>query len=235
MTPVQSSALPLYQQISELLLRDIAAGRLRDGARLQPERDLARTLGIAVGTLRRALADLERRGIVERVQGSGNYVRAAALPDSIYRLFRLELLDGGGLPTAEVLEVRRMEKPAGLPPFGTSPEAHRIRRLRRLSGVPAALEEIWLDASYAPALRREELSDSLYLHYRKRLGLLIQSAVDMVGVDAVPDWAPAEFGQPPGTPVGHIVRVSLAQDNSRAEVSQTWFDHSRARYMSRLA
>ena len=36
-----STALPLYVQISELLIRDIAAGRLIDGERLPPERDMA--------------------------------------------------------------------------------------------------------------------------------------------------------------------------------------------------
>ncbi|MEC9403613.1 MAG: GntR family transcriptional regulator, partial [Pseudomonadota bacterium] len=35
-----STALPLYVQISELLIRDIAAGRLIDGERLPPERDM---------------------------------------------------------------------------------------------------------------------------------------------------------------------------------------------------
>ena len=34
----EPGALPLYQQISELLIRDIAAGRLIDGEKLKPER-----------------------------------------------------------------------------------------------------------------------------------------------------------------------------------------------------
>lgn len=35
------SALPKHMQISEVLIRDITAGRLAEGARLPPERDLA--------------------------------------------------------------------------------------------------------------------------------------------------------------------------------------------------
>jgi GntR family transcriptional regulator len=236
MSVLQANALPLYQQISELLLRDIAAGRLSDGARLPPERDLAQTLGIAVGTLRRALADLEGKGIIARVQGSGNYVRAAALPASIYALFRLELADGGGgLPTAEVLDVVRLPKPADLPAFGSGAQAHRIRRLRRLSGVAAAVEEIWLDAAYAAELRREDLLESLYLYYRTALGLWIQRAEDRVGVAPAPDWVPAAFPARPGTALGYIERISFAQDNARAEVSRTWFDPARVRYVARLS
>ena len=41
-----------------MLIRDIAAGRLSEGERLPPEREMAAELGIAVGTLRQALADL---------------------------------------------------------------------------------------------------------------------------------------------------------------------------------
>ncbi|MEO0693767.1 MAG: GntR family transcriptional regulator, partial [Pseudomonadota bacterium] len=66
-------ALPIYVQIAELLTRDIVAGRLIDGERLPPERDMAAELGVSVGTLRKALAVMSNKGLVERVQGSGNY------------------------------------------------------------------------------------------------------------------------------------------------------------------
>ena len=229
-----SGSLPIYLQIAELLVREIAAGRLLDGQKLAPERDMAGELKIAVGTLRKALAELQRRGLLQRVQGSGNYIRAASDPQSVYALFRLELIDGGGLPTAEVLEVERLEKPATLPKFGSSPEGHRIRRVRRLSGRVAALEEVWLDGSYADAITAEDLSESLYLYYRKRLGLSIVMAEDRIGLDAVPDWAPSVFGQKPGSPIAHVLRISQAQDGMAAEVSRTWFDHDVARYVSRL-
>ena len=227
-------SLPIYLQITELLVRDIAAGRLVDGEKLAPERDMANQLGIAVGTLRKALAELQTRGLLERVQGSGNYIRAISDPKSVYAMFRLELIQGGGLPTAEVIDVMRLNKPKDLPKFGFSPEGHRIRRIRRLSGHVAALEEIWLDGSYAPKVVEEDLSESLYLFYRTRLNLWIVRAEDRIDLDTVPDWAPPEFGQKPGAPIAHVLRVSQAQDGATAEVSRTWFDHAVARYVSRL-
>lgn len=227
-------SLPIYVQITELLVRDIAAGRLIDGEKLRPERDMAEELGIAVGTLRKALAELQNRGLLERIQGSGNYVRAISDPKSVYAMFRLELLGGGGLPTAEILSIDRLPKPDGLPTFGTSEEAHRIRRLRRLSGRPAALEEIWLDGSYVESIDPEAVSESLYLFYRTKLSLWIARAEDQIGLDMVPDWAPASFGQKPGAPTTHIQRISQDQEGARAEVSRTWLDHTVARYVSRL-
>lgn len=227
-------SLPIYVQITELLVRDIAAGRLIDGEKLPPERDMAEELGIAVGTLRKALAELQNRGLLERIQGSGNYIRAISDPQSVYAMFRLELLGGGGLPTAEILAIDRLEKPSELPAFGRSNEAHRIRRLRRLSGRPAALEEIWLDGSYVERIDPEAVSESLYLFYRTKLSLWIARAEDQIGLDFVPDWAPAAFGQAAGAPTVHIQRISQDQEGFRAEVSRTWLDHTIARYVSRL-
>ena len=44
----------------------------------------------------------------------------------------------------------------------------------------------------------EDLSDSLYLYYRKALGIWIVRAEDRVGVGEVPAWAPPEFGPAAG-------------------------------------
>ncbi|MBD3763238.1 MAG: GntR family transcriptional regulator [Rhodobacterales bacterium] len=227
-------SLPLYQQIAELLIRDIAAGRLIDGERLPPEREMAASLGIAVGTLRQALKSLAEKGLLDRVQGSGNYVRAKADAASVYTLFRLERVQGGGLPTARVLSVDRCPRDPRLPAFGDHPEGHRIRRLRFLSGQVAAVEEIWLDAARIDRLSAADLLESLYLFYRQRLGIWIARAEDRIGQGPLPDWAPGEFPHPPGTPLPLITRVSWAQDGKSVEASFTWFDPETVRYVARL-
>ena len=119
--------LPLYLQISELITREIAAGHWHAGERLPAESDLAIHLNVAVGTLRKALSELQTRGLLERRQGSGTYVRSkidkyggdfAASHKSIYEFFRLELLAGGGLPTALILDVQCVNTPEHVPHFG---------------------------------------------------------------------------------------------------------------------
>ncbi|WP_434620052.1 GntR family transcriptional regulator [Tabrizicola sp. M-4] len=227
-------SLPLYQQIAELLIRDIAAGRLIDGEKLPPERDMAASMGIAVGTLRQALKSLTEKGLLDRVQGSGNYVRAKADAASVYALFRLELVAGGGLPTARVLSVDRCDKDPALPQFGSHPQGHRIRRLRFLSGQVAAVEEIWLDAAHVDRLGPGDLLESLYLYYRQRLGLWIARAEDSIGQGPLPGWAPPEFPHAPGTPLPLITRVSWAQDGRSVEASFTWYDPATVRYVARL-
>lgn len=226
------TALPKYVQITEMLIRDIAAGRLADGARLPPEREMADGLGTAVGTLRKALDALVEKGLLERRQGSGNYVRARVDVPSIYRFLRLERVQGGGLPTAEVLSIDQLAAPQEA--RFRSPNGFRFRRLRFMDGVPAAMEEIWLDGAVAETIDAEAVSESLYLYYSEALGLVITGAEDRVNVAPAPGWTDPRFGLKPGEVAGYIERTGRAHTGERVEFSRTWFDPREINYVSRL-
>ena len=232
-----TGALPKHVEIAEALMRRVAAGLLPDGTRLPPERQMAHEWGVAVGTLRKSLAKLEEEGLLERIQGSGNYIRQKDGAQSLYRLFRLELVSGGGLPTAQILDVARSEKPHPAIDFGHGDSAHRIRRLRRLDGHPVAVEEIWFDGAQAESLTAADLSDSLYHTYATRFGLEITRIEDRVSIGTLPDWA---AGMPitPGTMTGFIERWSWARgitapEAAPVEYSRTWFDAGRAMFVAR--
>ena len=227
-------ALPIYIQIAELITREISAGHLAEGERLPTEREMAKEYGVAVGTLRKALAKLTEQGFLERRQGSGNYVCKSENSASIYAFFRLELRGGGGLPTAKLLDVQTLKKPDDLPEFGDSPIGHRFRRLRFLDNTPAALEEIWLDGSVAGRISAEDVSQSLYHFYKETLGLWITRAEDWVGVAPVPDWRVDQFPIPPGITVGFAERFGWSQAKTPIEYSRSWFDPDKVRYVARL-
>jgi len=240
--PLASNKLPLHIELSEMLAREIQAGILLDGMRLPPERALAEELGVAVGTLRKALLDLSDKGLVERVHGSGNYVRSSSTDSSaknktVYEFFRLELIAGGGLPTAEVLSVNKVKKTLEVGDIGDDAYAYRIRRLRRLNDTDAAIEEIWIDAGKLSNLSKEQLHDSLYLFYKEKLGFWISRVEDGVSAYKPPNWKPDNFGASTtngSTIWGYIERSSFDQNNRRVEFSKTWFDPASTRFMSRL-
>ena len=227
-------ALPKAIQVSEMLIREIAAGRYPDGTRLPTEREMAQSLGIAVGTLRRSLSILEDQGMLRRVQGSGNYVRAQAEVESVYEFFRLELLQGGGLPTAEVIDVQRLKKAPFVPLIGPGTLAHRIRRLRYLDGIPVEAEEIWLDGRFTKWIKQDELSDSLYYYYKEKLGIVIGAVTDTIGVSIVPNWTPDAFGLAPGEACGLVERMGYDLGGETVEYSRNWFNQDVCRYTNRL-
>ena len=67
---------PIYERIVEALERDVAAGRLDQGARLPPHRDLAYKLGVGTGTVTRAYVEAERRGLIVAHVGRGSFVKS---------------------------------------------------------------------------------------------------------------------------------------------------------------
>ena len=68
-------AEPKYQALVAALQSDVESGRLPEGSRLPPQRELASHLGLAIGTVSRAYALAERRGIVSGEVGRGTFVR----------------------------------------------------------------------------------------------------------------------------------------------------------------
>ena len=60
--------------IVRILRREINSGALETGSRLPPGRELAKTYGVARGTLREALKQLAKEDLVEIRPGSGTYV-----------------------------------------------------------------------------------------------------------------------------------------------------------------
>src|SRR5262249_20578098 len=64
----------LYRQIADQIRALIRSGEFGAGARLPPERDLARQLGVSRPSVREALIALEVEGLVEVRIGSGIYV-----------------------------------------------------------------------------------------------------------------------------------------------------------------
>jgi DNA-binding GntR family transcriptional regulator len=234
---IPAKPLPVYRQIAELLVRQIKAGYWQQGERLPTEADLAQSLNVAVGTLRKALALLEQQAVLERIQGSGTYVRKTDGTQQIYELFRLELKTGPGLPTAHILEVQRGTPPQDAPAFeqGADRVKWRVRRLRFLNQIPVALEEMWFAAPAAHKLQAQELGDSMYLFYQQRFGVWVSRVEDRIGVAPVPDWALSPFGMAQGAPAGFIQRVSWTPGNAVVEYSQTWFDPAVCRYSSRLS
>lgn len=68
------SGIPIYSQIVDEMTMRIASGIYEPGEKLQSVRDLAMDAGVNPNTMQRALAELERRGLVYSERTSGRFV-----------------------------------------------------------------------------------------------------------------------------------------------------------------
>lgn len=65
---------PIYQQLVEILTEQIVSGQLAAGDKVPAVRELAAQAGVNPNTMQRALADLEREGLMYTNRTSGRYV-----------------------------------------------------------------------------------------------------------------------------------------------------------------
>ena len=79
LNPAQS--IPLYLQIATALSAKISDFSIPVGAKLPPERELSRLLGVSRTTAINAYSLLEERGLVSTKIGSGTFVSAGSTPN----------------------------------------------------------------------------------------------------------------------------------------------------------
>lgn len=65
---------PIFLQLVEKMMDDIFAGKNKAGAQLPSVRDLAIMAGVNPNTMQKALAELERTGLVYSKRTSGRFV-----------------------------------------------------------------------------------------------------------------------------------------------------------------
>ncbi|HBO42435.1 MAG TPA: hypothetical protein DD670_00545 [Planctomycetaceae bacterium] len=68
---------PKYERLRSFIADEVQNGHLRVGTALPSEQQLAEMLQIARTTVRQALAELEREGVVQRKHGAGTFVNEA--------------------------------------------------------------------------------------------------------------------------------------------------------------
>ena len=69
-----ATGVPFYRQIVDQIAQLIRSGQLAEGSQLPSVRDLAGQLLVSLITTRRAYADLEAAGLIQRRQGYGTFV-----------------------------------------------------------------------------------------------------------------------------------------------------------------
>lgn len=74
-----SKRLPKYIILKNELLSWIASGKLSPGSQVPSEHEIAEQFSLSRQTVRQAFSELERQGLLERVQGKGTFVRHAAV------------------------------------------------------------------------------------------------------------------------------------------------------------
>lgn len=154
------SPTPLYYQLAEKLTERIRSGEFPPGSRIPSENQLSADFAIGRPTVRQAIEQLARRGLLTKRRGSGTFVCESQREVSLFSL------DGTGaafrdkglaLETSLLAPVRleTISDDPGNPFDGDS--AFFIYRLVLVEGAPVLLEDIFLHRSLFAGIERINL------------------------------------------------------------------------------
>lgn len=161
----RGSPLPLWAQIESNLRRRLAAGEFDDV--FPTEAELTAEFDVSRQTVRQAIGQMVRDGLVERRRGRGTVVTGGTLEQPLRTLYSLaRSIEATGLEErSEVLalELRRDEDAAAELGRSGRDQLVYLERLRFAGGEPLALDRSWLPAERTRALLRADLQHgSLY-------------------------------------------------------------------------
>jgi DNA-binding transcriptional regulator YhcF (GntR family) len=170
----------------------IRAGTLQPGDRVPPERELAKQLDVARGTITKAYEELARSGVLDVTQGRGSFVssrqdvipsgrkeRAIELINAMLGevgALRFSLREIKSMVDLAILERETRQELFHLAAIDCSPEALSIfcRQLKFLSWIPITtilLDELVADPNPEKRLAEFDLVITTVMHYSEVLGM----------------------------------------------------------------
>ncbi|MCI1985033.1 MAG: GntR family transcriptional regulator [Lactobacillus sp.] len=220
-------AAPIYAQIADTIKKKIAMKEWRAGHRLPSEEDLVQTLGVARGTVRKAISTLVEDGTLERIQGKGTYVAE----DKISYPFAQELTsyaesmkDKGLDYSTQVLkcEVEQptsmIQKRLDVPASG---KVLRLERLRTVDGVPAILLYNWVNLLRCPGLEQVDFTQhSLFEAIEQIVGVKIKYGIRNFSARKLTEEQAELMAVNIGDPILNISQVTYNDQEQPIEYSE---------------
>jgi GntR family transcriptional regulator len=204
-----------------MLIQRIAAGAWKPGAAIPNEIELSRELGISVGTVRKALDEMENERLISRRQGRGTFVIDQTSNENAVRFSNIRDPSGRRIAgevescsvaadTASDAESSRLQLRTGDPIF-------HIHRVRTHEGAVLMVEDVTVPQSRFPGLPQEgDVSPSIVV-LAHRYGVLLGRAEEKVGVVGAKGGVAKALKVPDGTPLMTLDSVIYAIDGRPIE------------------
>ncbi|MBD7996220.1 GntR family transcriptional regulator [Arthrobacter sp. Sa2CUA1] len=212
LTVDKTSPVPLYHQVAQGLEEVIRSGQLPPGTKLDNEIDLANSLNLSRPTMRKAMDQLVRAGLVVRKRGVGTQVIGPQVRRSLeLTSLHEDLRSSGGTPSTDVLDfdvVPADEETALLLGLQAGDSVYHLVRLRCADGGPLALMENWIPQPLCRLSRGELVEEGLYSLMRGQ-GINFQLAHQRVGAVAANPFQAAHLGVAPGAPLVSMHRTAM--------------------------
>ncbi len=175
------NGIPLYIQLKNELLKEIRAN-YKPGSMIPSEGKIEKLYGVSRITVRKAIEQLEREGILDKKQGRGTFVKEKKIlydANSIGSLTQRLHKQNHHLSTKNI-EFEIIKSKHYVKDLLECEELLCIRRFRLLDDEPFALMLNYIDAKKAPDLQKKFDIESLYTFYKEEYGIEFYNAEETV-------------------------------------------------------
>ncbi len=234
-----SRPTPLYQQLSDIIRRQVLGAQWPAGSAIPSERELMRITGLSRMTVRQAIDSLTREGLLTRVHGRGTFIVPERVEQDMRGVysFTARIEAQGRTPSTRLLEAVELEADpeealalrieAGAPIF-------RLMRLRCIDGEPAVVDIVKIPGTCCPGLLDHDLTESLYAILTEQYHVPPLRSTDTI--EAI--GAPREIAKPlavrPGAPLILMRRLATTHGDAPIEMTEEYARPDRLRYRMRL-
>jgi GntR family transcriptional regulator len=233
--------VPLYHQIQHLIRHRIGTGEYSPGHQIPSENELCQELSVSRVTLREALRELVRDGMLMKVQGKGTFVvhnppkrltpvkYTGFLEDLQERVLKLKIKD------VEITRIPASPDLRDLLQLGDGNEVTVIRRLRHIDEEPFSFTINYLPRAIGDRIREKDLFTVPLLRIlQDDLKIPITRARETIeAAPADPDVA-HRLGISVLHPVMHMKRVMYTVKDKPFELVETYYRADKYHYSVNL-
>ncbi|MHB8146851.1 MAG: GntR family transcriptional regulator [Vulcanimicrobiaceae bacterium] len=204
---VADGPVPLYEQITRVLLSEVLANRTGP-RRLGSDNALMARFGVSRMTIRSAVDELVRQGLVQRIQGKGTYVvdpRSVEVRLDGLERFLQEWHEPHLHTHARILSFRTIAATASIAQTLRSAPGSRVlhvRRLREADEGPIVIDDRYVPAWCMHGLTREDAAkQSLFVSIESHSGIRTETVEQTISAVLANDAEAKLLEVSPGTSV----------------------------------
>jgi GntR family transcriptional regulator len=219
----KSSSIPYYQQLADLLRREISEQETQNEVfQLPSENELAERHGITRATVRHALDVLEQDGWIYREKGVGSFAAIRRVEHELTQLVSTteDMQRRGWSLTTRIVSAEQVPSApyvAHALELSEGTLVYELCRLRLVDGEPLSLQTAYLPFEMCPKLEENDLTSSLYGLLETHYGLRLWTGKEILRARCATPYEAELLRIKEDMPVMYMERTTYAADGVAVE------------------
>jgi len=215
---VPMSSVPMHTQIREIVRRRVLDGTYAPHSQMPSESQMMEAFSVSRITIRQALGDLQKEGLIFKVPGKGSFV---AKPKAFQNLSRLqgfgEAMGPSGYETfSQVLSMRQVpasDVVARRLQLALGDAVYEIQRLRYLNREPISVDQSYFPLALGERLAQEDLpTRDIFVILENDFGLHLTHADVQIEAISADEFLARQLRIAEASPLLRIERLTYADD-----------------------